>query len=430
MEKLLEFFSFSDPSIVAVTLGCVLLTSSSAIVGTFTFLKKKALTGDAVAHSVLPGVCLAFLLGGTKDPVTLIIGAFISGWISLVVMDEIIARSKLKEDSAIAIVLSVFFGLGILLLTFIQHRGNAAQTGLESFLFGSAASLVGRDLWVFGIVSLVLILLVSLFYKELKLLAFDEPFAKSIGLPVRALNILLTTLTVLAVVTGIQAVGVVLMAAMLITPPAAARFWTHNVFKLTLIAAIMGGLSGLAGAFVSYTAPTMPTGPWIVVVISGMAIVSFLFAPQRGIISRWRQKQHMIQNLMDENLLKEFYHLEEQNNFAVSQSYSLEDILSERFFPKNQLYRSLRRLKHKDYLLQIEDQWSPTSEGRQKGKRLVKLHRLWELYLSNEMNIAPDHVHDDAETIEHVITPEIEAELEHLLSYPEKDPHNKEIPYS
>jgi manganese/zinc/iron transport system permease protein len=283
---------------------------------------------------------------------------------------------------------------------------------------------------VFGIVSLVLILLVSLFYKELKLLAFDESFAKSIGLPVRALNILLTTLTVLAVVTGIQAVGVVLMAAMLITPPAAARFWTHNVFKLTLIAAIMGGLSGLAGAFVSYTAPTMPTGPWIVVVISGMAIVSFLFAPQRGIISRWRQKKHMIQNLMDENLLKEFYHLEEQNNFAESQSYSLEDILSERFFPKNQLYRSLRRLKHKDYLLQIGDQWSPTSEGRQKGKRLVKLHRLWELYLSNEMNIAPDHVHDDAETIEHVITPEIEAELEHLLSYPEKDPHNKEIPYS
>ena len=260
MDTLIEFFSFRDPNIVSVVVGAILLTSSSAIVGTFTFLKKKALVGDAVAHAVLPGICLAFLLAGNKDPFVLIIGAFITGWLSLVIMDFINDWTKIKEDTSIALILSVFFGIGILLLTVIQKSGNAAQTGLQSFLFGKAAALVGQDLYVFGVVAIILILTVALFFKELKLIAFDEGFAHAIGMPVKALNLLLTTLTVMAVVTGIQAVGVVLMAAMLITPAAAARFWTNRVYKMTILAALFGAFSGLAGAFVSYTAPTMPTG--------------------------------------------------------------------------------------------------------------------------------------------------------------------------
>ena len=167
MDTFFEFFSFQDASIVSVAVGAMLLTASSAVVGTFTFLKKKALVGDAVAHSVLPGICLAFILSGTKNPVILIIGAFITGWISLLIIDLITQRSKIKEDSAIALVLSVFFGIGILMLTNIQHSGNAAQTGLDSFLFGKAAALVGNDLITFSIVAVVLILTVTLFFKEL-----------------------------------------------------------------------------------------------------------------------------------------------------------------------------------------------------------------------------------------------------------------------
>ena len=223
METFKEFFSFSDPSIVSVVVGAILLTASSAVVGTFTFLKKKALVGDAVAHSVLPGICLAFILSGTKNPIWMILGAFLTGWISLVIIDHITTKSKIKEDTAIALILSVFFGIGILMLTNIQHSGNPAQTGLDSFLFGKAAALVGQDLIVFGIVAVILIITVALFFKELKLIAFDSNYAKALGLPVKALDLLLTSLTVLAVVTGIQAVGVVLMAAMLITPAAAAR---------------------------------------------------------------------------------------------------------------------------------------------------------------------------------------------------------------
>lgn len=428
METFKEFFSFSDPSIVSVVVGAILLTASSAVVGTFTFLKKKALVGDAVAHSVLPGICLAFILSGTKNPIWMIIGAFVTGWLSLVIIDHITTKSKIKEDTAIALILSVFFGIGILMLTNIQHSGNAEQTGLDSFLFGKAAALVGQDLIIFGIVAIVLIVTVGLFFKELKLIAFDSNYAKALGVPVKSLDLLLTSLTVLAVVTGIQAVGVVLMAAMLITPAAAARFWTNDVFKMTLIAAVMGGLSGLSGAYVSYVAPAMPTGPWIVIIISVIAIISFFIAPKRGILARSVQQNKLQRQIMDENLLKVLYHLGEKDEDLYKGRTVLE-IIKERFFPKKSLTVGLRRLKRQGFLVEKAGKWSYTEIGKVKGQRVVKLHRLWELYLSKYMKIDPDHVHEDAETIEHIITPELEETLEKMLEYPEFDPHEEKIPY-
>lgn len=428
METLKTFFAFNDPSIVSVVLGSVLLTASSAVVGTFTFLKKKALVGDAVAHAVLPGICLAFLLAGNKNPIFLVLGAFITGWLSLVIMDFITKHSKIKEDTAIALILSVFFGIGILMLTYIQQTGNAAQTGLQSFLFGKAAALVGKDLIVFGTVAVALIVTVIIFYKELKLIAFDENFASTMGLPVNGINLLLTTLTVLAVVTGIQAVGVVLMAAILITPAAAARFWTNDILKMIFIAAGLGALSGITGAYISYTAPTMPTGPWIVMVISAIAILSFFVAPHRGIIARSLQQRQLQRLIMDENLLKELYHIGEKdnNNFAER---SIEELIAERYFPIGLLKASLQRLRRKGLVEKKNGKWKFTKEGWYKGKRMVRLHRLWELYLSTYLKIAPDHVHEDAETIEHVITPELEIELEKMLQFPDKDPHDTKIPY-
>ena len=428
MNSFFDFFSFKDPGIVAVVIGSILLTSSSALVGTFTFLRKKALVGDAVAHAVLPGICLAFLLSGTKNPLFLIIGAFVTGWLSLYLIDKVTLASKIKEDTAIALTLSVFFGVGILMLTHIQHQGNASQAGLDSFLFGKAAAMIGSDLVTFSIVAIILMVTVGLFFKELKLIAFDMNYAKSLGLPVKTIDLLLTTLTVMAVVTGIQAVGVILMAAMLITPAAAARFWTHHVKTMCVIAALLGAFSGLTGAYVSYVAPAMPTGPWIVMIISAIALLSFFFAPSKGILSKaisQRKLQHLI---MDENLLKALFHLGEADHDPYKGRTAME-IIKRRHFPKKRLMTSLTRLQREGFLTRRNGEWAFTEAGRIKGQRVVKLHRLWELYLSKYMKIAPDHVHEDAETIEHIITPEIEAQLEHMLDYPEVDPHEEKIPY-
>lgn len=428
MEVVFDFLSFNDANVRYVTLGSMLLTACAAIVGVFTFLKKKALVGDAVAHSVLPGICLAFIFSGSKNPFFLIIGAFATGWISLVIIDIITAKSKIKEDSAIALILSVFFGIGILLLTIIQKSGNAAQSGLDHFLFGNAASLIGNDLIVFSIVAIILLAIVWVFFKELTLLAFDKDYAKSMGVPIRFIELILTTLTVMAVVIGIQAVGVVLMAAILITPAAAARFWTDKIKVLLLLSALFGAFSGLSGAFISYVAPSMPTGPWIVVVISSIAFLSFFLAPKKGIISRAYQQRKVVQQINDENILKSLYQLGEIDQ-EFYKPRSIEEIIDRRPFRTSVLNVGLNRLKRQGFMKFIDGLWVFTKEGKNKGQRTVKLHRLWETYLTKYLRIAPDHVHDDADTIEHFLTPELEVKLEQLLQYPELDPHNSEIPY-
>ena len=428
MNSLLDFFSFQDPNIRFVALGSVILTASSAIVGTFTFLNKRSLVGDAIAHAVLPGICLGFILAGTKNPFYLIGGAFATGWVSLIAVDYITRRSRIKEDTAIGLVLSVFFGLGIVLLTVIQKSGNAAQSGLDHFLFGKAASLVGEDLYTFAAVAVVLLIAVFLLFKEFTLLAFDKDFARAIGLPVRKIELVLTSLIVLAVVIGIQAVGVVLMAAILITPAAGARFWTDRIGVMFSLASIFGAVSGLAGAYISYVAPAMPTGPWIVIVISSIAFISFFLAPTRGVLGRLFKQGSIRKTINDENILKALYQLgEESRNFYSKRS--VDEIIRRRKLERENLIRVLRRLRLQGYVEQSGNLWGLTEAGKDRGQRVVKMHRLWELYLTTQLHIAPDHVHEDADTIEHLLTPELEAELETLLNYPKTDPHKSEIPY-
>jgi manganese/zinc/iron transport system permease protein len=428
MNSLLEFFSFNDPNIRFVVIGSVLLTASSAIVGSFTFLNKKSLVGDAIAHAVLPGICLGFMLSGTKNPIYLITGAFITGWISLVLVEYITRKTRIKEDTAIGLILSVFFGIGILLLTVIQKSGNAAQSGLDHFLFGKAAALVGDDLYTFASVAILLLIAVFLLFKEFALLAFDKNYAISLGLPVKRIELVLTSLIVLAVVIGIQAVGVVLMAAILITPAAAARFWTDKIKVMFLLASIFGAVSGLAGAYISYIAPAMPTGPWIVIVISMIAFVSFFLAPRRGVISRLIRQYSIRKTINDENVLKALYQLGEENKNFYIQRYP-DEIIRRRKFEKDNLLMVLGRLKRQGYVENTGNLWGLTEEGMNRGKRVVKIHRLWEMYLTTQLHIAPDHVHEDADTIEHLLTPELEAELERLLNFPKVDPHKSEIPY-
>lgn len=428
MNSLAEFFSFADPNIRYVVVGSVLLTASSAIVGTFTFLNKRSLIGDAIAHAVLPGICLGFIVAGTKNPLVLIIGAFITGWLSLIAVDFITRKTRIKEDTAIGLILSVFFGIGILMLTVIQKSGNASQSGLDHFLFGKAAALVGSDLYAFLIVAVILLVVVYILFKEFALMAFDKAYAKSIGYPVRTLELILTSLIVLAVVIGIQAVGVVLMAAILITPAAAARFCTDRIVVMVLLASAFGAFSGLAGAYISFVAPAMPTGPWIVIVISTIAFVSFFLAPRRGVLYRLVRQNNIRQTINNENVLKVMYQLGEENkNFFIPRH--LDEIIRRRKYEKGALQSILRRLLHQGYVEQTGNLWSLTEEGKKKAQRVVKIHRLWELYLTTYMKIAPDHVHEDAETIEHLLTPELEAELEKQLGYAKLDPHQTKIPY-
>lgn len=428
MNTLFEFLSFADPNVRYVTLGAMLLMGSSSLMGTFTLLNKKSLIGDAIAHAVLPGVCLGFMLSGSKDPLWILAGAFFTGALSVYLIDFIVQHSRIKEDTAIALVLSVFFGAGIVLLTFIQKSGNAAQSGLDQFLFGRAAAINQHDLLVFGITAVIIVSATLLFKRIFTLMAFDHDYARSLGFPVKFIQFIQTSLIVLAVVIGIQAVGVVLMAAVLITPAAAARYWSGSVKGILLIATWVGLFSGFAGAFVSYVAPAMPTGPWIVVVASVIAFASMIFSPQSGMLSRYLHQRRLRHTVADENLLKVFYQLAETDK-TFFDGRTLAQLTGRRKFQIVSLRRRLSRLQRQGYLEKSGDGWKLTDAGLIRAQRLVKIHRLWELYLTTYMKIAPDHVHEDADTIEHLLTPELEQELERQLGYPDTDPHQAEIPY-
>lgn len=411
---ILKFFTLTDPNIRYVVLGTILLTSSAAVVGTFALLKKKALLGDATAHAVFPGICLAFMITGAKHPIYVTIGAFVTGWIALLLIDTLTKYSKIKEDIATTLLLSVTFGFGSLLLSIIQNSANAAQIGLNNYLFGKAAALLSEDLFVLGILSIVILLVVISFFKEFSLIAFDKSFATSLHLPVTLLEFIFTSLIVLAIVIGIRAVGIVLMAAMLITPAAAARFWTDRLTTMIILSASFGAIAGLLGSFISYTLPGMPTGPWIVLVASTIAYISFLFAPHKGLIAKKLRHYCHQQKILSENILKLFYEIGEQKGDFFDMS-NLNELLAHRPMPLAKLRQGLRMLARHSLVYHKDGKWRLTGAGKNEGERITQQHRLWELYLVKYLQEKPIATHENAELIEHVLTPEMVKELQALL---------------
>jgi len=244
------------------------------------------LLGDAVAHAALPGIALAFLITGSRETWALTIGAAILGWVGALLVIAIRRTTRIKEDTALGLVLSVFFGFGLLLLTFIQKRPNSSQAGLDKFLFGQAATLLISDVWLIVALGAAAFAVIMIFWKEFKLLCFDADYGATLGLPMRLLDIALTTTLVIAIVAGLQTVGVILMSAMVVAPAAAARQWTNRLGVMVALAAAFGATAGIGGAIASSTAAGLPTGPMIVVCLSLIAAASLLLAPARGIV--WR----------------------------------------------------------------------------------------------------------------------------------------------
>ncbi len=275
---------FTDYTLRTVALGAAVLGIVSGALGSFALLRRQSLLGDAISHAALPGVVLAFLLTRSKAPLVLVAGAMIAGWLATLLFMAIIRSTRIKEDSALAFVLSTFFGLGLALLTFTQRLPDSRQAGLEHFLFGQAAALMVEDVLTMSLLGGLALILLGVFWKEFKLLSFDRDFGASLGFPMAALDVLLTTLLVTAIVIGLQAVGVVLMSALIIAPAAAARQWTDRLGVMTALSALFGALSGLSGALISSLVPGFSTGPTVVLCASALVLFSLLLAPNRGLI--------------------------------------------------------------------------------------------------------------------------------------------------
>lgn len=358
-----------DYTLRTVALGSAVLGVVSGSLGSFAVLRKQSLLGDAMSHAALPGIVIAFILTRSKFSFVLLLGALVAGWIATLTMTAIVRYTRVKQDSALGLVLSVFFGFGLLLLTYVQRIPDANQAGLNSYLFGQAAALLERDVIAMALLGSVALVLMFLFWKEFKLLSFDPDFGASIGFPMRTIDTLLTTTLVIAIVVGLQAVGVVLMSAMVVAPAAAARQWTNRLSVMVLLAALFGALAGVVGALIS-SSVGLATGPTIVLVISAIVVLSLLLAPNRGLLWRWLNRRRNRRRLRTEAVLADLYTLANQHEDS-SHAHEAAVIRTMRAGGGG-VDHTLRRLQERGLVRKEgESRWALTPEGMREAQRAV-----------------------------------------------------------
>lgn len=273
-----------------VLAGSALLGAGAGAVGVFVLLRKRSLVSDAISHATLPGIAIAFLAGSFlfgdgRALWLLLFGAAASAAVGIYLVEWITRRTRLGEDTAIGTVLSTFFALGIVLLTLIQSMNVGGQAGLSGFILGSTAGLVRFDAMTIAAAAMLVGIVLVIKMKDFTLLCFDPVFAEARGMNVVALDRLLLALLLAIVVIGLKTVGLVLVIALTIIPPVAARFWTERVGPMTLISASIGGAGSYIGAAVSSVATDLPTGGLIVLTLFAAFLLSLLVAPRRGVLA-------------------------------------------------------------------------------------------------------------------------------------------------
>lgn len=447
VESIVRVLSLQDYNTRVVLFGTLLLGSASGIVGTFMLLRRQALVGDVVSHAALPGVAIAFLIGESISPGSgrslkwLLAGAASTGLLAVVCVSLIRRYSVVKPDAALATVLGVFFGFGAVLFKTVQELPSGNQAGLQHFILGSASTMIAADVEMIAKAAAVVLILSLLLFKELAILSFDEDFAAAQGWPTGVLDLGLTALVVGITVIGLESVGI-LMVALLITPPTAARFWTDSFFRMTFIAAVIGGASAAVGSLLSAMIPKLAGGPTIVLAGTSFFVFSLLFGSRRGLIRRWLRRIRTRRRIGRDDLLRAMYELVETRLLKESEGGCIQrpddptrrDPLTLQAVQLSDLHRhrawSLPRVsqliaaaeREGSIRIDSENGWRLTRAGAAEARRAVRNHRLWEMYLISQAEIAPSHVDRDADSIEHVLGPEVVEQLEQLMArrYPEQ----------
>lgn len=437
LEQALRFWSLSDPAVVNALVGSVLMGTCCGLLGSFIVVRKLSLLGDTLSHAVMPGVALGFLWSASKDPLVIFVGATLAGLAGTWLVSAIKKTTPVKEDSALGMVLAGFFGIGVCLFVMIQRTPTGNKSGIDKFFFGQAAALSAQDIWLMAIVTVCALVVIAFFYKELLTTSFDVGFARSSGMATGVMHALLMSLLAFAVVISLQATGVVLVSAMLITPAATAYLLTDRMGMMLTLAAGIGVASAVLGSFLSFLGHSLPTGPFMVVGAGVAFTVAYFFGPRHGLVSRWFRRSSKRKRVREENTLKSFFHLAEQSNFG-KESFTLEELAAQRNESLPETEERVAALVQSGFasaaaipkkaLPGVRRSVQLTPSGWQRAREVVRNHRLWELYLTNAAHYATDHVHDDAERVEHILGEETVRELEKRLDYPDLDPHGKPIP--
>lgn len=393
-----------------VLAGTMLLGVAAGVVGVFAMLRRRSLMADALSHATLPGICLAFLLATAvgsdgRSLAVLLPGAAATGVAGLLIVNWLTRATRISEDAAIGAVLSVFFGVGVVLLSVIQALPTGNQGGLKGLLFGQTATMHAADAMLLGVVAIASIIAVTLAFKQLGLVAFNDEFASAIGVPVRAIDLLLMSLVVMVTVSGLVAVGLVLVVAMLIIPAAAARLWTDRLRTMAVLAAVFGGTASCLGVLASSRLDRTPTGPSIVLAAGCIFLLGMIGAPRRGVVAGLGRQALVAARVHADHALRSL--------LASPQDPRPIGVV----LPPGVIGRLARARLRRLGLVRVNGSMIVlTPEGEAEARLAERRRRLWERYLVTHAEVAPSHVDISADAIEHVVDPEIVARLEAELA--------------
>ena len=408
-----------------VVICTILLGCACGLMGGFLLLRKRSLMGDTLSHATLPGVGLSFMLlvalgGDGKSLPILLAGAGITGVIGCAAVLFIREQTRIKDDAAMGIVLSVFFGAGVAILGVIQKMPEGSAAGLESFIYGKTASMVMSDFQILVFITVCVITCSLLLFKEFRLLCFDENFAAVLGWPVKFLDILLLVLITAVTVAGLQAVGLILIIAFLITPAAAARFWTNQLDRMLMLSALIGAASGWIGASLSAFFPRLPAGAVIVLVAALFFVVSMLIGTERGVMIRFLRQSQLEKRMGRQHLLRALYEILEGG--CVTEELNIRtvpfrQIRGRRTWSDRQLRDYIRRA-YNEGLVEAPNKADSillTETGLVEAKQVTRNHRLWEMYLIEYADVATSRVDRDADMVEHILGDKMVTRLENKL---------------
>ncbi len=428
-DQVKRFLSLRDAPVQIAVVGCLLLGINCGLIGSFVVVRRLALAGDAISHAILPGIAVGFLWSMSKDPLALFAGAVAAGLLGSFVAGMITRTTRIKQDAALGIVLAGFFAAGVVLIDRINALPTSGKSGLDTIFFGSTAGMSWGSVIIIGGVTLATLLVVVAFYRQLLASSFDPGFARSIGIPERLVHHAQMLMLAFSVVVAVQAVGVVLVSAMLIIPPSTAYLLTDRMHRVVVVSCLVGMVAAVLGAFCSFLDPRLPTGPFIVLAGGFFFAAAFFFAPRHGVVKRWLHQRRLREKTARENTLKAMYHvLEEAGPGGVW--IPISELAERRRVDESVLLREVGKLVKGGFARSDGHSVAFSDPGWERACEIVRNHRLWELYLTHAADIAPDHVHDDAEKIEHVLGPEVVRELERRLGFAREDPHGRQIPGS
>jgi len=409
---------FHDPVMMAPTWGAILMCLSASLVGVIAFVRQRSLVGEALSHATYPGVILGAMLGSAYS----LVGAFVFALLGLMAMHFLQKRLRLSSDAALCAILTAFLGLGVLLASRLQFTRPMLYSQVQVFLYGQSATMVTRDLAVYAGLAAVTLVFVIVLFQHIKVVNFDRDFASCCGISTQLIDVLTLVLLALAVVIGLRSVGVVLMSGMLVAPAVAARRLTHKLSTMLIWAAVIGMASGLFGTLLSVQFSVgLPTGPMIVLLASAFSLLAMLFAPGQGLVVRHYRIMRFKRMCKIENDLKLLWKMG---------ACSLKELQIRSDRSLFALRLSLLRLSYQGFVKRQKNTFSLSLDGVRRASQIIRLHRLWEVYLPSQLGIEADKLHRSAEEMEHILTPELEVRLTKLLRNPKKDPHAQPIPSS